>query len=110
MIPYWAKDPGIGYKLINARSETVTSKPAFREAFERRRCLIPADGFYEWRRVGTAKQPFHFGMSDDSLFAFAGLWDRWRDAIGQVVESCSILTTGPNSLLADACMTGCRSS
>src|SRR5271169_3941763 len=101
LIPYWAKDPSIGYKLINARSETVSSKPAFRDAFERQRCLIPADGFYEWRRVGRAKQPFHFGMADDSLFAFAGLWDRWKDATGQVVESCSILTTMPNPLLAD---------
>ena len=83
------------------RSETVTSKPAFREAFESRRCLIPADGFYEWLRAEKAKQPFHFGMADDSLFAFAGLWDRWRDPSGQVLESCSILTTSPNSLLAN---------
>jgi len=95
------KDPGIGYKLINARSETVTSKPAFREAFESRRCLVPADGFYEWSRAEKAKQPFHFGMHDDSLFAFAGLWHRRRDHGGQVVESCSILTTAPNALLAD---------
>jgi putative SOS response-associated peptidase YedK len=101
LIPYWAKDSSIGNKLINARSETVGSKPAFREAFENRRCLIPADGFYEWKRVGTAKQPFHFGLQDDSLFAFAGLWDRWKDASGQAVESCSILTTTPNALLAD---------
>jgi putative SOS response-associated peptidase YedK len=101
LIPYWAKDPSIGYKLINARSETVTSTPAFREAFQSRRCLIPADGFYEWVRAEKAKQPFHFGMADDSLFAFAGLWDRWRDPSGQVLESCSILTTSPNSLLAD---------
>jgi putative SOS response-associated peptidase YedK len=101
LIPYWAKDPSIGYKLINARSETVTGKPAFREAFESRRCLIPADGFYEWRRAGNTKQPFHFGLQDDSLFAFAGLWDCWTDARGQMVESCSILTTTPNSLLAD---------
>jgi putative SOS response-associated peptidase YedK len=101
LIPYWATDPSIGYKLINARSETVTSKPAFREAFESRRCLIPADGFYEWKREEKAKQPFHFGLQDDSLFAFAGLWDRWNDASGQVMESCSILTTAPNALLAD---------
>jgi putative SOS response-associated peptidase YedK len=101
LIPHWAKDPGIGYKLINARSETVASKPSFRESFESRRCLIPADAFYEWKRTERTKQPFHFGMADDSLFAFAGLWDRWRDASGQMVESCSILTTVPNSLLAD---------
>src|ERR1035438_3063723 len=101
LIPYWAKDPGIGYQLINARSETVGSKPAFREAFQSRRCLIPADGFYEWKRAEKAKQPFHFGLHDGSLFAFAGLWDRWKDASGQLVQSCSILTTTPNSLLAD---------
>jgi putative SOS response-associated peptidase YedK len=101
LIPYWAKDPSIGYKLINARSETVASKPAFREAFESRRCLIPADGFYEWKRAEKAKQPFHFGLRDDSLFAFAGLWERWREPSGQALESCSILTTTPNALLAD---------
>ncbi len=66
-----------------------------------RRCLLPADGFFEWRHSGREKQPFHFGMQDDSLFAFAGLWDRWRDPAGAVIESCSILTTTPNSLLAD---------
>jgi putative SOS response-associated peptidase YedK len=101
LIPYWAKDASIGYKLINTRSETVAIKPAFREAFKNRRCLIPADAFYEWKKAGTAKQPFSFGMEDDSLFAFAGLWDRWKDASGQVVESCSILTTTPNALLAE---------
>ena len=101
LIPFWAKDPNIGFKTINARSETAPSKPAFREAFRTRRCLVPADGFYEWQRSGKAKQPFHFGIGDDSLFAFAGLWDRWKDPTGQVVESCSILTTTPNALLAD---------
>ena len=101
LIPYWSKDPNLGNKTINARSETVAEKPAFSEPFKLRRCLIPADGFYEWQRGSKAKQPFHFGMRDDSLFAFAGLWDRWKDPIGQVVESCSILTTTPNSLLAD---------
>lgn len=69
--------------------------------FKSRWCLIPADGFYEWKRNEKVKQPFHFGMGDDSLFAFAGLWDRWKDATGQVVESCSILTTTPNALLSD---------
>jgi putative SOS response-associated peptidase YedK len=99
--PVLGEGPQHRYKLINARSETVTSKPSFREAFESRRCLIPADGFYEWKRTEKAKQPFHFGMADDSLFAFAGLWDRWKEASGQAVESCSILTTTPNALLAD---------
>ncbi len=77
--PSWASDASIGFKTINARSETVASKPAFRDAFTSRRCLLPADGFFEWSRNGREKQPFHFGMQDDSLFAFAGLWDRWRD-------------------------------
>jgi putative SOS response-associated peptidase YedK len=101
LIPFWAKDASIGYKMINVRSETAASKPAFREALKSRRCLIPADGFYEWKRAGTAKQPYSFGMVDDSLFAFAGLWDRWKDTSGIVVESFSILTTTPNALLAD---------
>jgi putative SOS response-associated peptidase YedK len=101
LIPSWASDASISSKTINARSETVVTKPAFRDAFSSRRCLLPADGFFEWRRQGKEKQPFHFGMQDDSLFAFAGLWDRWRDPAGAVIESCSILTTTPNSLLAD---------
>jgi putative SOS response-associated peptidase YedK len=79
LIPSWATDAGIGFKTINARSETVASKPAFSEASRRRRCLIPSDGFYEWQRGVKTKQPFHFGMADDSLFAFAGLWERWKD-------------------------------
>ena len=101
LIPSWATDANIGFKTINARAETVASKPAFRDAFVSRRCLLPADGFFEWRRSGKEKQPFHFGMQDDSLFAFGGLWDRWRDPSGTVIESCTILTTTPNSLLAD---------
>jgi putative SOS response-associated peptidase YedK len=101
LIPYWAKDSSIGQKMINARSETVLDKPAFREAFQIRRCLVPADGFYEWKRNGRSKQPIHIGMKDDSLFAFAGIWDRWKDASGNAVETCSILTTTPNSLLAE---------
>jgi putative SOS response-associated peptidase YedK len=79
----------------------VLEKPAFRDSFRQRRYLIPADGFYEWKKLGKTKQPFHFGMKDDSLFAFAGLWDRWRSPSGQVLESCSILTTAPNELLED---------
>ena len=101
LIPYWAKDPSIGQKMINARSETILDKPAFREAFQNRRCLVPANGFYEWKRTGRSKQPIHIGMQDDSLFAFAGIWDRWKDTSGNLVETCSILTTTPNSLLAD---------
>ncbi|HWY70316.1 MAG TPA: SOS response-associated peptidase [Terriglobales bacterium] len=99
LIPNWAKDASMSQ--INARSETLLEKPAFKENFERRRCLIPANGFYEWKRSGKSKQPFHFGMKDDSIFAFAGIWDRWKASQGQVIESCAILTTGPNDLLRD---------
>jgi putative SOS response-associated peptidase YedK len=102
LIPYWAKDRSIATKTINAMSETATEKPAFRDAMRLRRCLIPADGFYEWRTLGPkAKQPFSIGLVDDSVFAFAGLWERWRDPSGELVETCSILTTKPNSLVAD---------
>ena len=100
LIPYWAKDASIAFKTINAMSETASEKPAFRDAIRRRRCLIPADSFYEWRRIGAReKQPYNFGMSDGPLFAFAGLWDSWRDTNGDVVETCTILTTKPNSLV-----------
>jgi putative SOS response-associated peptidase YedK len=101
MVPSWAKDISIGGGLINARSESLLDKPAFRDAFRTRRCLIPADGFYEWKKAGKERQPYHFGMKDDALFAFAGLWDRWRSPTGQMLESCSILTTVPNELLKD---------
>lgn len=99
LIPSWAKDDSMGARLINARSETVAEKPAFREAFKRRRCIIPADGFYEWRREGKGKQPFFFSMRDGRLFGFAGLWDSWRDEEGKVIESCTILTTEANEVL-----------
>ena len=99
LIPSWAKDSSTAQ--INARSETLFEKPTFKESLERRRCLIPADGFYEWRRSGNTKQPFHFGMKDESLFAFAGIWDRWQAPTGPVVHSCAILTTSANELLSD---------
>jgi putative SOS response-associated peptidase YedK len=99
LIPSWAKDASIGAKLINARSETVAEKPSFREAFLRRPCLIPADGFYEWQRRGDRKQPYYFRFTDERLFAFAGLWEKWRTPEGQSLESCSILTTQANELL-----------
>jgi putative SOS response-associated peptidase YedK len=100
LIPAWAKDASIGAKLINARSETVDEKPSFREAFKRRRCIIPADGFYEWQRTGGKKQPFYFRFKDDRLFGFAGLWDKWRNADGESIETCSILTTEANAILS----------
>ncbi len=101
LVPSWAHDISIGNRLINGRSETILEKPAFRDSFRTRRCLIPADGFYEWKKSGKEKQPFHFGMKDNSLFAFAGVWDRWKSASGQLLESCSILTTSPNEWLDD---------
>ena len=101
LVPYWSKDDKSGFKMINARAESAADRPAFREPLQRRRCLIPADGFFEWQRRGSSKQPFHFGMADESLFAFAGIWDRWKPPGGDVLETCSILTTTPNSLLAD---------
>ncbi len=101
LVPSWAKDPGIGYKTINARAETVATTASFREPFKSQRCLIPADGFYEWKREGRTKQPYCFEINDGELFAFAGLWDRWTNPQGEPIESCTILTTTPNSLLAD---------
>jgi putative SOS response-associated peptidase YedK len=99
LVPHWAKDPGIGNKLINARSETVTEKPSFREAFARRRCLVPVDGFYEWSRRGDRKRPFYFHMKDGEPFAVAGLWERWEGE-GEPLETCTLLTTEANELLA----------
>jgi putative SOS response-associated peptidase YedK len=101
LIPSWATDATIGNRTINARSETVETTPSFREPFRSQRCLIPADGFYEWKRNGKTKQPFCFEVADGQLFAFAGLWDRWTDPQGQAVESCTILTTTSNTLSAD---------
>ena len=101
LIPSWAKDDSMSARLINARSETVAEKPAFRESFKQRRCIIPADGFYEWKREGKGKQPFFFSLRDGRPFGFAGLWDRWRDEGGKVVESCTILTTEANEVLKE---------
>jgi len=102
MVPAWAKEASIGARMINAVAESAAEKPAFREPLSRRRCLVPADGFYEWQKLGAKeKQPFHFGMSDDSLFAFAGLWERWRNPSGgEYINSFTILTTSANSLVA----------
>jgi putative SOS response-associated peptidase YedK len=99
LVPSWATDIKIGNQLINGRSETVLEKPAFRDSFRTRRCLIPADGFYEWKKSGKQRQPFHFGMKDGTLFAFAGVWDRWKSPGGPWLQSCSILTTAPNEML-----------
>jgi putative SOS response-associated peptidase YedK len=101
LIPSWAKDMSIGTKTLNARSETVTTKPAFRDSILAKRCLIPADGFYEWRKMGSVKQPYCFEVGEGEVFALAGLWDQWTSPDGEVIESCTILTTTPNSLVAD---------
>ncbi len=113
LIPSWAKDHAIGHKLINARSETAAEKPSFRSAFRHRRCLIPADGFYEWQRRGGTRQPWLFGLRDGAPMIFAGLWDRWtvpegaaltgslaERSPGDAVETCTILTTAANETVA----------
>jgi putative SOS response-associated peptidase YedK len=100
LIPSWATDPGIGSRLINARAETLASKPAFRLALKSRRCLVPADGFYEWKKSGQTKQPYFLEMSDARPFAFAGLWQRWTKS-AEPVESFTIITTPANALVAD---------
>ncbi len=100
LIPHWAKDPSIATSTINAKSETASTKPAFRDPLKLRRCLIPADGFYEWMRTTTSKQPFCFEVKDGELFAFAGLWDGWKDASGNWIKTCTILTTTPNAVTA----------
>lgn len=99
LIPSWAKDRSMGARLINARSETVQEKHSFREAFKQRRCIIPADGFYEWQRPEGKKQPFFFRMRDESPLGFAGLWERWEGEDDQVINSCAILTTEANEVL-----------
>ena len=98
LIPSWSKDSSASAKMINARSETAATLPAFRDAMKSRRCIIPADGFYEWQKKGKAKQPYCFEVNEGSLFAFAGIWDRWKDPSGQWVKSCSILTTTANAV------------
>jgi putative SOS response-associated peptidase YedK len=101
-IPPWATGRDFGARLINARAETAAEKPTFRAAFRRQRCLIPADGFYEWQKLeGGGKQPFHIRLASEEVFAFAGLWGPWQDPAGGLVESCTILTTAPNVLMQD---------
>ena len=117
LIPAWAKDPSIGNRMINARAETVAEKPAFRTALRKRRCLLAADGFYEWQAGGRRKQPYFIRLRDDRPFAFAGLWEMWEERRGdgtgtgpnlaadsgpvpvRSIESCTLLTTGPNDLM-----------
>ena len=99
LVPPWAEEPKVGSRMINARSETVATNGAFRSAFRRRRCLVLADGFYEWQRRERHKQPFYIHMRDDAPFAFAGLWEVWEGKDGTVLETCTVLTTEPNELM-----------
>ena len=101
LIPYWAKDIKIGFSTINARAEEVDTKPAFREAFQRRRCLVPVDNFYEWAKTGTGKQPYAIALADRRLMALAGLWETWRSPAGERVRSFTIVATTPNELCAE---------
>lgn len=99
LVPRWAKDPSMGARMNNARAETVAEKPSFREAFRRRRCLIPASGFYEWKLEGKLKQPYYIHPAAGELFAFAGLWERWEGP-GGPLETCAVITTEPNAVMA----------
>ena len=100
LVPHWAKDPTIGNRMINARGETVAEKPSFRQAFKRRRCIIPASGFYEWGPSRAGKWPYYISPADDPLLSFAGLWERWRTPEGEALESCTIITIAANASLA----------
>jgi putative SOS response-associated peptidase YedK len=99
LIPSWAKDPAIGNRMINARAETVATKPAFRVALRKRRCLIPADGFYEWQQQGRRKQPVYITLKAREPFSFAGLWETWTAPDGEAIKTCTIITTEANALL-----------
>lgn len=99
LVPSWAKDPKIGARLINARAETIAEKPSFRHAFKRRRCLVVADGFYEWQQTGKQKQPFYLRERQGAVFGFAGLWEHWQGGTGAGIDSCTILTTAATETL-----------
>jgi putative SOS response-associated peptidase YedK len=100
LIPCWSKDASGAAGMINARAESAATKPAFRDALKARRCLIPADGFYEWKKLAKSKQPYCLTLRDESIFAFAGIWDRWKAPDGNSIETCAILTGPPNELAA----------
>ncbi|HYB99127.1 MAG TPA: SOS response-associated peptidase [Candidatus Limnocylindrales bacterium] len=99
LVPYWAKDAAIGQQMINARCETAAQKPGFREALRQRRAIVPADGFYEWKKQGRARQPYYFHARDNSPLAIAALWERWKSRDGQRLETCCLLTTSANTLV-----------
>lgn len=99
LVPFWAKDPKIGSRMINARSETAAEKPSFRAAYKYRRCIVPADGFYEWKKEQGGKQPYLIGLASGGVFGIAGLWEHWEQD-GSVIESCTLLTTDANVFMA----------
>lgn len=101
LVPFWAKDPKIGYKMFNARAETIADKPAFKHAFKRKRCLVPATGFYEWKQEGRGKVPYRFTVGEHEIFSFAGLYETWRTPDGGTLYSYTIITTTPNELVAN---------
>ena len=101
LVPFWAEDPAIGSRMINARAETLAEKPSYKRALKSRRCLIPADGFCEWKKDGKVKQPMHIKRKDDDLFAFAGLWEEWKAPDGGRLQTCTIITTEPNELMVE---------
>lgn len=101
LIPFWAKDKSIGNKMINARAESVGDKAAFKSLLKRRRCLVPADSFYEWKKVVKGKQPYRIFLKDEKLFSFAGLWDTWRNEDNETIQSYTIITTEANALVSD---------
>jgi putative SOS response-associated peptidase YedK len=101
LVPYWAKDIKVGFANINAKAEGVQTRPAFRKAFERRRCLVPVDSFYEWKKTATGKQPYAIALADPGLMALAGLWENWQSPAGEWVRSFAIITTQPNELCAE---------
>lgn len=100
LIPFWAKEKSVGYKLINAKSETITEKPSYKNAFRSRRCLVPADSFFEWKK-DREKNPYRILMKDEKPFSMAGIWDRWTSSGGEIIHSFSILTTLPNELMSE---------
>ncbi len=102
LIPFWAKDAKIGSRMINAKAETITEKPSFRNPFKRKRCLVLSDGFFEWKKISPKEKiPYRILMKDESLFSLAGIWDTWKNEENELIDSFSILTIGPNELMAN---------
>jgi len=99
LVPYWAKDPKIGYKMINARAETLTQKPSFKHLLKSKRCLVPSSGFYEWKRIDKRKVPYYIGIKNSKIFSFAGLYDNWKDSVGNELKTFTIITTNSNNTL-----------